>query len=136
MFEQEFIDDLSKKSEWRCPHQRIFHQSSFFRRKELVNVLERLKSALDHFVNKQLRPLKLNNLDGQPLPHPKMCPLERHRLSEADRSIGLHSRFGMNANIAHKVEARFGSCIDLCFEHDLGHGRMIYGGPRKYKQGP
>ena len=133
--EQQNINDAPQDSKWRCPDQRVPHERSAFAWFKFVDMLERLEGALGHFVNEQIRTFELDDLHGQPLPHPEMLSFERHRLPQGDHPVGhacdglfisLRRGFGMKPNVPHQIETCLGGSIDLSFEDYRGHLLELY----------
>src|SRR5438128_2511456 len=129
-FEQKSVDDLSQNTKRRCPCERVAHQRSTVPFGEFVKVRERLEIALDHLVNKQVRPVKHDNFDGQSLADSEMLTLKSHGLPQSDLAVGhtgdglficFRNGLSMYADITHQVETDLTGSVDLDFKHYSDH---------------
>jgi hypothetical protein len=95
-----------------------------------MDVLELLKRSLDHLIDKQPRPFKLNDLKRQSLTHAKMGALKGHRLPKAQLSlldisdnflVGLRRSLRMDPDVTHQVKADIERSLDHSFQFEHRH---------------
>ena len=132
--DEQSIDDAADRPERRFPNQRVIHYRTLGCFAEFVSVPERPKPALGHLIDKSPRPVKLDDLDGHPLPHAEMSTFERDGLPKPYLAV-RHScdrpfirdvhRLSVQADVTHQVKANVGRSVDVSFEDDRCHSDQL-----------
>ena len=123
--DEQSIDDAADRPKRGFPNQHVFHYRTVGCFAEFVSVPERPKPALGHLIDKPSGRVKLDDLDGHPLPNAEMSTFERDGLSKPYLAV-RHSRdrpfirdvhrLSVQADVTHEVKANVGRSVDMRLE--------------------
>jgi hypothetical protein len=123
--EEAGIGEAADGAEWGGPSDGVAHERAGGVREEFVRVAEGAEGAGDHLVCHAVRRIEFGYFDDEDLLDDERAAFKADALAEGEFAVVNGERFGVQARIADKREARIRRRIDDGLENEFGHGNII-----------
>ena len=81
------IGEATDDAERRFPLDGVAHERGIAIGFELVHVTQPFEGAVDHLIDKAMRPIEASDFGDEALPDAKMTPFERDQIAELEQSV-------------------------------------------------